>query len=287
MDDARSAHDVQQHRTVISVPRWGVLRRTAEIASFLAEPHGRVLIGPGWLYYAAHAGLFGIVLFGEPGADAMDRLVRALKVELREGVPPHVSLVDASRLKGADLGAFEVLNRYVVEHREPLSRAVRRLALVRPGGLVGAMTAGFYEVLERPYPIGIFADADEAMAWLGEDPALLAELDALVREVEGSTPFVERLRAWLGDHLREAPLAEASRALGVSERTLQRRLRDAGTSFAAEHLAARLEAAKSRMRLTDAPLSTIALEAGFASQQHFSTAFRKAYGTPPSTWREG
>ena len=262
-----------------------MLRRTAELATFLDDPTGRVLIGESWLYYCAHPELFGIVLWGRPGGDPIRQLVRALHVELKPGIVPHRSLVDASRLEAADLAAFEVLNQYVVEQAGPLSRAVTRLALVRPDGLVGAMTAGFYEVLERPYPIEIVSTIDAGLTWLGEPLDLGRELDTLVEEVRGSSVLVERLRAWLAIHLRDSELSAAARALAVSPRTLQRRLREAGTTFARQQLETRLSVAMDRMRRTDAPLSTIALEVGFSSQQHFSTAFRKAHGEAPSTWR--
>jgi AraC-like DNA-binding protein len=261
------------------------VQRTAQLRDFVDDPVGRALIGDGWLYFCAHPELFGIVFWGSPGAAEMERLVRALTVELRDDIRPHRSLVDASRLEAGDLGAFEVLNRYVVEHARPLSTAVTKLALVRPDGMVGAVTAGFYQVLDSPYPTHIVADAAEGMAWLGEAPELLDPLMAIVRDVRGSTVTTERLRAWLSDHLQDGELRAAAKALAVSERTLQRRLKKAGTTFAQELLEARLSRARQLMRQSDASLSTIALTVGFSSQQHFSTAFRKAFGEPPSSWR--
>lgn len=46
----------------------------------------------------------------------------------------------------------------------------------------------------------------------------------------------------------------------------------------------RLEAAKT-MLLASGNLVDIALDCGFASQQHFSTAFRNAFGRTPTAWR--
>src|SRR5262245_11441030 len=138
------------------------MNRTAKAAEFLADPVGKALIGPTWVYFCPDPELFGFALWGRPGADDMDALVRALKVELGPGIAPHRSLVDASRLEGADAGAFEVLLRYVTDHRVPLSQAVTRLALVRPTGLAGATIAGFYEVLARPYPVMVFAEVSPA-----------------------------------------------------------------------------------------------------------------------------
>lgn len=47
----------------------------------------------------------------------------------------------------------------------------------------------------------------------------------------------------------------------------------------------RLARARQLLRATDAPLTAIALETGFASHAHFTTVFRAATGTTPSRYR--
>lgn len=47
----------------------------------------------------------------------------------------------------------------------------------------------------------------------------------------------------------------------------------------------RLMRARELLRSTDAPLSAVALETGFASHSHFSTVFRAATGVTPGTYR--
>lgn len=261
------------------------MRRTAELRSFRAAPVGAAHVGSGWLHFSASPELFGVVLWGRPGAEAIEALVRSLEVELAEGVAPHASVVDASRLEAHDAAAFDVLGRYVTENHAALSVAVTRLALVRPRGITGAVIAGFYEVTGTPYPVEIFDDARDALGWLGQDADVARELDAIVRESTGRSGLLARLRALLREHLLDTDLAEAARRLGVSERTLQRRLAEEDTSFVAELLAARLAEAQRRMRESDAPLATIAFETGFSSQQHLSSAFKRAFGCTPSAWR--
>ncbi len=263
------------------------MKRTAQLASFRAAPVGLAHVGAHWVHFCEHAKLFGVLLWGRPGGDDIAALVRSLELELTPDIAPHQSLVDASRLTGADAAAFEVLGAYVVAQQADLARQVTRLALVRPEGMAGAVIAGFFSVTASPYPVQIFDDAPAALAWLGEDPALATELDRIVSEGTGVSELVARLRAALAEHLRTADLALAARALGVSERTLQRRLRAEDTSFAAELLAARLAEAQRQMRDTTEPLSTIAFTTGFSSQQHFSRAFKAAFGTTPSAWRAG
>lgn len=47
----------------------------------------------------------------------------------------------------------------------------------------------------------------------------------------------------------------------------------------------RLERAKSLLLDADLPISRVALESGFTSQQHFTGLFRRWVGTPPATFR--
>lgn len=258
---------------------------TTELARFAASGAPRALVGPTWCHAQVHPDLFAVVLWGTPGGADADALVASLKLELGEGVDAHRSIVDVSRLEGVDSGAFEALNAYVSDYREALSKAVVRLALVRPSGMAGAVTSGFYEVSGSPYPVEIFDDADAALAWLGDDASLAAELEALVAQATGRSALLARLHLALRPTLDAATPASVAQALGVSERTLQRRLKDEATTFAAELLSARVQAAKRRMRETDAPLAAIALEVGFSSQQHFSRAFKEIEGLTPSAYR--
>lgn len=47
----------------------------------------------------------------------------------------------------------------------------------------------------------------------------------------------------------------------------------------------RVEAAKRMMQKGDSSLAVIAVDCGFASQSHFTTAFRNVTGMTPSAWR--
>lgn len=47
----------------------------------------------------------------------------------------------------------------------------------------------------------------------------------------------------------------------------------------------RVELAKRKMHMTEAPLSEIALDCGLSDQAHLSRVFRRATGTTPSAWR--
>ncbi len=261
------------------------MRRAAGLDEFRAGPVGQFLAGRSWIHFCAHRELFGIAFFGRPDRGDVAALTASLLVELGDGIAPHRSLVDARRLTGVDAGAFEALHRYVREQHARLSVQVTRLALVRPGGMQGAVVAGFYGVLDPPYPTSVFDEPAPALAWLGEPaPQLADELAAAVDEVSGVHPIVGALRALLaGNPSLSAPAA--CRALGLSERTLQRRLEAAGTSFQKELVATRIAEAQRRLLDSDDPLTAVALDVGFSSLQHFSHQFRLTTGEAPSAWR--
>lgn len=262
------------------------MERAPVLRELLDAPLGRYLVGPSSLYFCAHRELFGFMLWGRPSGDDMEALTHALAVELGDAIAPHRSFIDASRLEIADAAAFEVLQRYVQKNRERLREVVTKLALVRPNGIAGAVVSGFYRVLDPPYPFEVFATAEEAIAWLGPpaNVALVAELEAHYTEATGVARIVDVLRAVLEKAL-DASIEEAAKKVGVSRRTLQRRLHEAGTSFQEELSRARVREAERLLLTSDAPITQIAIDVGIGSLQHFSTLFRRINGDSPSEWR--
>jgi AraC-like DNA-binding protein len=73
--------------------------------------------------------------------------------------------------------------------------------------------------------------------------------------------------------------------LGLSRRTLQRRLGEERTSFRAVHDKACLDHALERLRDRSTSVSTVADELGFADVAAFGKAFRRWTGATPSEWR--
>lgn len=94
------------------------------------------------------------------------------------------------------------------------------------------------------------------------------------------------LQAWLRQRLGAAPRAtEAAQALGCSERTLRRRLSQAGISFRLLH--DRLRAERAQKRLGDARVSVgeVAGELGFSDEREFRRAYKRWTGHTPSAAR--
>jgi AraC-like DNA-binding protein len=253
---------------------------------YLRDPVGRYLTGENFLHWYASAELCGFILWGRPGEVQIQRLTQVLDVELAPAAP-HVSLVDARRVEAPDPNGFAVLVKYMAPRMSGFSQTVKRQALVRPEGMTGAVVGGFYSLISSGYPTRAFADPLEALAWLGQPggEALMNELNDLVMRQQGQSPLLSQLHRVLRHRLVDAHLAEVARELGMSERTLQRRLREAGTSFQTELNTVQVRTAQALLLESDAKLTAVAVEVGCASLQHFSGLFRKMTGESPSAWR--
>lgn len=77
----------------------------------------------------------------------------------------------------------------------------------------------------------------------------------------------------------------AADAIGMSIRSLQRRLAAAGFSYAHLMAQGRLAKAAHLLRTTDTKVVDIALVVGYSDQAHFSRAFRRWTGTSPRDFR--
>jgi len=75
--------------------------------------------------------------------------------------------------------------------------------------------------------------------------------------------------------------------LGMSERTLQRRLREEGTSYQAILEETRHELARELLRDTDVALAQVAAQLGFSEPSTFFRAFRRREGVTPGRYRRG
>jgi AraC-like DNA-binding protein len=255
----------------------------------LGAPTGRYLTGPAWLSFIVDPRLVGVIVWGRPSGDQIVDLVRAHERMRPVLASRTAALVDVRHLDWPDPSAFSVVARYLAERRDWLGEYIDRFALVRPHlGAVGAAGAGFFDVAARPFAVETFTDLRAALDWLERADAaeLDAELEALFAEASGTPPLLRRLR----DRLDTAPgalsLADAARAVGSTERSLQRALKSCGTTFQTEQGRARVRTAQRLLRESDASIAQVAADVGCGSISHFSALFRRIAGETPSDWRK-
>ena len=114
------------------------------------------------------------------------------------------------------------------------------------------------------------------------------QLSKRLAELEGSVSYAERTRAVLTEAMPAGQVAIdfVARRLAVSSRTLQRRLRDEGTSF--KDVVRDTRELLSRHYLGSTRLSSneIAYLLGFEEPNSFFRAFQSWTGTTPETLRQ-
>lgn len=111
---------------------------------------------------------------------------------------------------------------------------------------------------------------------------------ARMAELTQGGALAQELRAWMIATLasRVPTRAEAAQALGVSERTLARRMQAQGLSFTALLDGVRRDAALQAVTDSTRALADIGLALGFAEPAVFWRAFRRWTGCTPQAWRD-
>lgn len=104
--------------------------------------------------------------------------------------------------------------------------------------------------------------------------------------VDETAPTARRVVALMArDVGRDWSLAELGRSLGLSTRTLQRRLTEEGASLSTITRAVRIREACHLLSGSRLELTEIGYWCGFSDSPHFSREFRRALGMPPSVYR--
>ena len=125
--------------------------------------------------------------------------------------------------------------------------------------------------------------ADAALAHILEQHArVLAE-----RLPGGESGIVSEVqRAVAASFPEDASGADVARALCVSERTLQRKLVAAGTTFRDVSNSVRRELAEGYLADRQVSIAEVAFMLGFSDQSSFNRAFRRWTGESPGHWRK-
>ena len=136
--------------------------------------------------------------------------------------------------------------------------------------------AARYEValLDHPLPSG--------------SPALHAKmqlfLELRLQQLQ-SVNGLDNMLSILLKHTPDLTIEAAAKRLGIGPRSLQRKLKETGATFAVIQSQARFQLAKSMLADHELDMDAIAAKLGFADRTTFSKAFSKWAGLPPATYR--
>lgn len=114
-------------------------------------------------------------------------------------------------------------------------------------------------------------------------------LDAQLEALSAEDDLESRVRAAISSALAEGvpSMSQIAEHIGMSGRTLQRRLSDRGQSYQALVESVRREIAERLLQRTDYALAEVAFLTGFAEQSAFTRAFKRWAGQTPRAFRLG
>ena len=207
----------------------------------------------------------------------------------RESTPGLLLTEPAGQRHGNHFGRSGA--RVLIVQPDPVARAetLRACGSLLTG--INHLPAPLPHTLARRLSAEIrFPDATSPLAI----EALALELLASAARIEGRPSgrgrpplWLRRVIDYLQAHVLDPPdLDTLTGIAGVTPSHLVRAFRrHHGVSLSSYSRRLRLDWAAERLAATDAPITEIALAAGFADQSHFTRLFRRQLGTPPASFR--
>jgi AraC-like DNA-binding protein len=134
--------------------------------------------------------------------------------------------------------------------------------------------------------------ADLDLPFAGYNPELLEMLTpalaGALRDLEAQTSLSDQVKAVLLQALPSGrpDIADVAREMGMSERTLQRRITDEGTAFRELVNAARHDLSRRLLSDQTNDMAEVAYMLGYQDTRSFYRAFRSWEGTTPNAWRK-
>jgi AraC-like DNA-binding protein len=268
------------------------MKRATSPDDLASNPIDRYWIGSSHLVWCRDATLCGAIWWGRPTTRDLDELTRAFELARHPALAGGFDvLADCRAVERLDWPLIAQLLAYVRGCLDDWSTRIRREAFaIRPGPTT-AVLDNTAALLGVPYALRFVDDLSAAVDWLGWSSRLDArravdEAAALAQHAMSTRPIVQRLQQWLETSLESACVDAAATALALSSRTLQRELRDAGTSFTTEVWRARMRIACQLLVETDHKVEVIAREVGCSSASQLSALFKRCVGDTPARYRE-
>jgi AraC-like DNA-binding protein len=263
------------------------MRAEPSIRRFVSDPIDRYIARRAFVIWCASPTLAGTTFWGSLDAREAAELVELWEYS-RALADQHDAIVDASRLRSVDRVGYRQIVGYVRSRTDYGDRVRKQFVVTPRDDISGPMVAGLPTFLRLRFDWQLFGSLVEGLRWLGRGDAdrACAEIAPVIDQAVASSQALHEVRAHVAREPLGATLRSVSRALGRSERSLQRELSTAGTSFRNEVRHARAHAAAILLADTDLKLEAVARKVGYASMSHFASAFRDVIGEPPLAYRQ-
>lgn len=253
--------------------------------AFLRTTVGRYTVtGTSFVWWASPT-LCGVFLWGEP-TEVETRAILHLFDQYPTQMAPQFDMVlDTRGVERAEAGGVKLLFSWLLANRKELANHLRMQANVIREGPIGFLLTGLLPVAGWTLPYRMHFEPAEAFRLVAgeEGDALTAEVEAIAERLRGVSRELRVTREML-THKLHVTASEVSRALGMSQRSLQRALTRHSTSFHAEVVSARVARAQALLRSGDEKLAVIAARVG-VSERALTMMFRTKVGVSPAEWR--
>ncbi|MFT3928611.1 MAG: helix-turn-helix domain-containing protein [Myxococcales bacterium] len=251
---------------------------------FLVPPvDNLVLMGRTFAFWQSSQRIHGTLMWGRPNEDDVVTMSNIWDTHQRSPFGRDPTLTDIRHLDGLDLLAFErLLITFREKHDEWTVRAGPQ-AILHAGGLAGAAILGAVQLTGAGYQLAAFDKVGPALAWAAR-PEFEEDYLQLRASLLGLPDIVRRVRAAIAASDLRSTRAIA-RSLGLSVRSLQRHLADAGTSIRAERTHHLIHRAEQLLEGTNLDLTAIAAMLGLGSATRLVSLFRSVHGKTPGTFR--
>ncbi len=229
--------------------------------------------------------LCGVVCWGRPGAAEAREMLAGFD-GFKYLAPQFDVILDGSMVEGLELEALGLVMEWLRRNQVLFDRNVRRRVGVIPPGVPGLALSGLTTIIGIQAPVLVTSDAREGFRSIASDDgdALHAEISGIVARCRGVPPQLLALRRALAETHGALGLGDAARQLGLSARSMQRLLSDAGSSFRAEQADARFRAA-SELLESDDKLAAVASKLGL-SEDGLTLLVRGRTGLTPAELRK-
>jgi AraC-like DNA-binding protein len=238
-----------------------------------------------WLYAVLSTEVHAYAIWGVPDEDDLQGLLNLWDSSF-DTMPQHAILADLRGLEVVNPRAFMIFADYFRTRALQLRAMVRDSCVLVSASLAGTVAAGFFGIMPAPFPVSTTMELEQARSRLGIAPADLVAYEQVRSSVQGSNNVAASVRSILEEDLLAPQALGVAKRLGLSERSMQRKLSDLGTSFSEELGVARIERAKTLLEQTGDSITQIAFAVGFSSLEQFSRSFRARIGSTPSAYRD-